>query len=156
MHEEDGAIGVWVESPSGEKWKAFGDGRLPGKDTTSKATSTTLDQCRKALKQSVQEIHDAYTSKQVPQQEQSTAWQHAPILDKISSDPDNHYPLIKVEGEGEAAKVYMRVGGLKSKKYEEVDGLMQWGNFYMDNKIYIEDQVRMGLKKALGFLGTFL
>jgi len=148
MHEEDGAIGVWVESPSGEKWKAFGDGRLPGKDTTGKATSTTLDQCRKALQQSVQEIHDAYSSKQPLQQDQSAAWQHAPILDKISSDPDNHRPLIKVE----AGKIYMRVNGLKSEKYEEIDGPMQWAMFYMNNKVYIEDQVSLVLDKILNTL----
>ncbi len=151
MHEEDGIVGVWVESPSGEKWKAFGDGRLPGKDTTGKATSTTLDQCRKALQQSVQEIHDAYTSKQLPQQGQSAAWQHAPILGKISSDPDNHRPLLKCE----AGNIYRRVNGLKSDKYEEVSG-MEWGSFYIDNRIYVEDQGRLLLNKAGKLLGISL
>jgi hypothetical protein len=149
MHNEDGEIGVWVESPSGEKWKAFGDGRLPGKDTTGKGTSTTLDQCRKALRQSVQEIHDAYTSKKPLQQDQSAVWQHAPILDKISSDPDNHRPLVKVQ-EG---KIYVRVNGLKSEKYEEVDDLWQWAMFYMSNIVYLEGQAKLLLQKVFG--GSF-
>ena len=75
MHDEDGELGLWVESPSGEKWKAFGDGRLPGRDDTQKATSTTLHQCRKALQQSVKEVHDAYASKQVIQQPEFAVWQ---------------------------------------------------------------------------------
>lgn len=64
MHEEDGELGLWVESPSGMKWKAYGDSRLPGRDDTGKATSTNLEQCRKALHQSVQEVHDAHIKKQ--------------------------------------------------------------------------------------------
>jgi hypothetical protein len=63
MHEEDGDLGLWVQSPTGEKWKAFGDGRLPGKDGTGKSTSTNIDQCRKALRQSIQEVHGAFRTK---------------------------------------------------------------------------------------------
>lgn len=118
MHEEDGAIGLWVESPSGEKWKAFGDGRLPGKDAES--TTTNFEQCRRALQQSVKEVHDAYVSKQVIPETQFAAWQHAPITEKISSHPGNHKPLIKVEGD----KIYRRTGGEKSSSYTLTEGLI--------------------------------
>lgn len=148
MHEEDGILGVWVESPTGETWKAFGDGRLPGKDTTGKATSTTIAQCRKAMQQSVQEIKDAYTSRQAPKSGLSSAWQHAPILEKISSNPDNHHPLIKIE----AGKIYTRLNGLKSEQYEEIVEAKQWMMFYMNNWTYVEDQVRTFVGEKLGSL----
>lgn len=144
MHEEDGELGLWVESPSGKKWKAFGDGRLPGNDTSNKATSTSLEQCRKALRQSVKEVHDAHSSKQVIPPAQFTAWQHAPINDKISPDPENHNPLVKVEG----GKILARIGGLKSEKYEAMSGLT-WLSFYQANFSRVENQVVLMIEKAL-------
>jgi hypothetical protein len=146
MHEEDGELGLWVESPSGEKWKCFGDGRLPGKDVSAMSTSTNIAQCRKALQQSVQEVQDAYKSKQVIQQSQFTAWQHAPIIDKISSDPRNHLPLVKVEKN----KISRRINGPTSKDYKETSGLQEWLNFYLENFSRVEDQVVLVVEKVLG------
>jgi hypothetical protein len=94
MHGKDEEIGLWVESPSGNRWKAFGDSRLPGKDLTHKATSTNLDRCYRALQQSVQEVHDAYSSKRVIPPSQFAAWQHAPVIEKISSNTNNLNPLV--------------------------------------------------------------
>jgi hypothetical protein len=148
MHEEDGEIGLWVESPSGEKWKCFGDGRLPGKDVSAMSTSTNIAQCRKALQQSVQEVNDAYKSKQVIQQSQFTAWQHTPIMEKISSDPGNHLPLVKVDDTGK--KILRRVNGPTSKDYKETSGLQEWLNFYLENFSRVENQVVLVVEKVLG------
>lgn len=146
MHEEDGELGLWVESPSGEKWKAFGDGRLPGKDTTNGATTSNLDQCRKALQASINEVHDTHSSGQIIQTSQFTAWQHAPIIERISPNPDNHSPLVKVEG----GKLFRRVNGPKSQKYEETSEFTAWLAFYQENFSRVEAQVRLMVQKFLG------
>ncbi|KAK5952287.1 hypothetical protein OHC33_006760 [Knufia fluminis] len=143
MHEEDGELGLWVESPSGEKWKAFGDGRLPGKDVTNNATSTTLDQVRKALQESVKEVHEVYKSKQVIQQSQFKAWRHAPIIDRISTNTDNHNSLVKVE----AGKIFRRVNGLKSETYEETSELGTWLTFYGENYSRVANQIALKVRK---------
>ncbi|KAI8623564.1 hypothetical protein F5Y19DRAFT_371826 [Xylariaceae sp. FL1651] len=147
MHEEDGELGLWVESPCGDKWKAYGDGRLNGIDTTDKATSTNISQCRKALQQSVKEVYDAYTSKQVIGPSQFAAWQHAPIMDKISLDKENHSPLVKIEG----GKLFSRVYGPKTVMYEETSDYVSWISFYEKNHIRVEDQLNLLGKKILDY-----
>ncbi|KAF5667071.1 hypothetical protein FHETE_5774 [Fusarium heterosporum] len=111
MHNEDGQLGLWVESASGERWKAFGDGRLPGRATSSKATSTNLVQCRKAVQQSITEVQDAFHSKKVIPPSEFAAWHHAPMLDRVSTDTENHSPLLKVQ----KGELWMRVGGTSSQ-----------------------------------------
>ncbi|KAJ4246063.1 hypothetical protein NW762_013808 [Fusarium torreyae] len=143
MHNEDGELGLWLESPSGEKWKAFGDGRLPGKDTSSKATTTNLEQCRKAVQQSIAEVHDAFNNRKIIEPSDFDAWSHAPILDKVSDNPDNHGPLLKVQD----GKLWARVKGVSSKNYEVIDNLEKWVTFWLDNFSQVEDQVRLMVKK---------
>lgn len=146
MHEEDGELGLWVESPSGMKWKAYGDSRLPGRDDTGKATSTNLEQCREALHQSVQEVHDAHIKKQAILPSQFAAWEHAPIIAKISSNPENHKPLIKVE----AGKVYRRINGSHSEEYEVTSGQADWIAFYWDNLSRVSGQIKLAIEKFTG------
>ncbi|KAH7224367.1 uncharacterized protein BKA55DRAFT_527425 [Fusarium redolens] len=145
MHNEDGELGLWLESPSGEKWKAFGDGRLPGKVVSSEATSTNFDQCRKAVQQSIAEVHDAFKHRKVLQSSDFAAWHHAPIMDKVSIHPDNHNPLLKVQD----GKLLTRVNGVSSNKYEVIDELTKWAAFWTDNFKQVEDQVRLMVMKFL-------
>ncbi|KAH7148075.1 hypothetical protein DER46DRAFT_672082 [Fusarium sp. MPI-SDFR-AT-0072] len=114
-----GELGLWLESPSGEKWKAFGDGRLPGKVFSSEATSTNLDHYRKAVQQSISKVRDAFNNKNAIQLSGFAAWHHAPIMDKVSMHKNSHDPLLKVQG----SKLLMRVNGVFSGKYEVLDEL---------------------------------
>ena len=150
MHEEDGDLGLWVESPSGEKWKAFGDGRLPGQEGTGKSTSTNIDQCRKALRQSIQEVHDAFRTKHAIQPSEFAAWQHAPVLGSVSRHPENHAPLLKVEG----GKIYKRIDGPMSKQYGEISNIFQWMAFYGEHFSRVEGQVKLLVQRALKTLGS--
>ncbi|KAH7467569.1 hypothetical protein FOMA001_g15787 [Fusarium oxysporum f. sp. matthiolae] len=145
MHNEDGELGLWLESPSGERWKAFGDGRLPGKVVSSEATSNNLDQCRKAVQQSIAEVHDAFNNKKAIKFSNFGAWHHAPIMDKVSVHMDNHNPLLKVQD----GNLLMRVNGVSSGKYEVLDELTKWGAFWTDNFKQVEDQVRLMVMKFL-------
>lgn len=147
MHEEDGMVGLWSQSPSGERWKSYGDGRLP--DHIPGATTTALGQCQKALAVSVKEVHDAYTSKQVVPEAQFGAWQHAPILETISTQPENHKPLLEIKG----GNIYYRTGGIKSTKYDEIKSPLDWGKFYTDNFSLVEGQVLLWLKQQAPWLG---
>ncbi|CAF3473750.1 unnamed protein product [Fusarium graminearum] len=146
MHNEDGELGLWLESPSGEKWKSFGDGRLPGKDNSSNATTTNLDQCLKAVKQSIAEVHDAYNNKKVIQPSEFAAWHHAPIIAKVSEHPQNHAPLLKVQ-EG---KLMRRVGGVSSSNYKLTRDLGEWVEFWTENFAQVEDQVKLMISKVWG------
>lgn len=146
MHNEDGELGLWLESPSGEKWKSFGDGRLPGKDNSSNATTTNLDQCLKAVKQSIAEVHDAYNNKKVIQPSEFAAWHHAPIISKVSEHPQNHAPLLKVQ-EG---KLMRRVGGVSSSNYKLTRDLGEWVEFWTENFAQVEDQVKLMISKVWG------
>lgn len=144
MHEEDGEIGLWVESPSGEIWKAFGDGRLLGADTTGKATSSNMDQCRKALEQSVHEVRNAFHTGNDIHPADFAAWQHAPVLEKISQDPKNHTPLLKVEN----GKIFKRAKGADSGDFDEVNSIDDWLVFYTENFSRVEGQVRLIVQKV--------
>ncbi|KAF4338996.1 hypothetical protein FBEOM_7083 [Fusarium beomiforme] len=116
MHNEDGELGLWLESPSGEKWKTLGDGRLPGRDSSSTLTKINLDKCRKAVKQSISEAHDAFKNKNGIQASEFAAWHHAPIMDKVFEHPENPNPLLRVED----GKLVARINGASSKKYEAI------------------------------------
>ena len=145
MHNEDGELGLWVESASGERWKAFGDGRLPGRASSSKATSTNLEQCRKAVQQSIAEVRDAFHNKKVIPPSEFAAWHHAPMLEKVSADPENHSPLLKVQ----KGELWMRVGGKSSKDYKAIDSITAWVTFWTDNFSQVEDQVRLIVEKFI-------
>ncbi|PTD05054.1 hypothetical protein FCULG_00000105 [Fusarium culmorum] len=135
-----------LESPSGEKWKSFGDGRLPGKDNSSNATTTNLDQYLKAVKQSIAEVHDAYNNKKVIQPSEFAAWHHALIIAKVSEHPHNHAPLLKVQ-EG---KLMRRVGGVSSSNYKLTRDLGEWVEFWTENFAQVEDQVKLMISKVWG------
>jgi hypothetical protein len=150
MHEEDGDLGLWVESPTSEKWKAFVDGRLPGKDGTSKSTSTNIDQCCKALRQSIQEEHDAFRTKHAIQPSGFAAWQHAPVLGNVSRHPDNHAPLLKVE----SGRIYKRIDGPTSRGYGEISNIFQWMAFYGEHFSRVEGQVKLLVQRALKDLSS--
>lgn len=146
MHEADGKEGLWAQSPSGEKWKSYGDGRLP--DHTTDATTTALKQCQKALEVSIKEVHDAYTSKQAIPETQYGAWQHAPILETISTQPENHKPLLDIKDD----TIYYRTGGIASTKYNEIKSVIDWGKFYVENFGLVEGQVLLWLKQQAPWL----
>ena len=73
MHDEDNAIGLNVENPRGEKFRAFGDKRLlsPGNQTGLKA-------CQNALAVSAGEVYEAWLNKKVPPE--CGVWKYAPTL----------------------------------------------------------------------------
>ncbi|EKJ68728.1 hypothetical protein FPSE_11096 [Fusarium pseudograminearum CS3096] len=127
MHNEDGELGLWLESRSGEKWKSFGDGRLPGKDNSSNATTTNLDQCLKAVKQLIKEVHNAFNNKKVIQPSVFLAWHHAPIIAKVSEHPQNHTPP---HGPGR--------------------DLGEWVEFWTENFGQVENQVKLMISKVWG------
>lgn len=145
MHNEDGELGLWVESASGERWKAFGDGRLPGRASSSKATSTNLEQCRKAIQQSIAEVQEAFHSKKVIAPSNFAAWHHAPMLDKVSTDAENHRPLLKVQ----KGELWMRVGGASSEEYKAINSINEWATFWTDNFSQVEGQVRLIAEKFI-------
>lgn len=150
MHEEDGELGLWSQSPSGERWQSFGDGRLP--EHPAGATTTALKQCRKALEQSIREVYDAYKLKQIIPVVQFGAWQHAPILETISKQPENHKPLLEIQGN----TISYRTGGPRSDSYKKIESQTDWIAFYTENFSRIDDQVRLWLKQNVPWLASLL
>ena len=73
MHDEDNAIGLNVQNPKQQSFKAFGDKRLLSPDD-----STNLAACTSAVSASAHEIYDAWHTGQVPAA--YAAWQFAPTL----------------------------------------------------------------------------
>ena len=73
MHDEDNAIGLNVENPRGEKFRAFGDKRL-----LSPSNQTGLKACQSALAVSAGEVYEAWLNKKVPPE--FGAWKYAPTL----------------------------------------------------------------------------
>ena len=152
MHEEDGEEGLWAESPSGERWQSFGDGRLPDKSPSAASTSTALVQCQKALQQSVKEVHDAFSSKELIGEAQFGAWYHAPILQTISAQSENHKPLLDIKGN----TIRYRSGGLQSTSYKTIEQQIDWIAFYRENYSRIDAQVRLWLKQNVPFLASII
>lgn len=75
MHDEDCAIGISVQNPSGESWFAYGDKRaLDVEDEDNK------QRCLRAVQASADEIFTAWKTKVKPSKSQYKAWTHAPTL----------------------------------------------------------------------------
>lgn len=81
MHDEDNAIGLDVENPRGDKWRAYGDKRLA--DSVDK---TNLEYCKEAVQKSADEIYDCWKSKQIPSS--YGVWQIAPTLASANGNQD--------------------------------------------------------------------
>lgn len=75
MHDEDNAIGLAVESPSGAKWIMYGDKRFH--DQVNKDNKTY---CQRAVQASADEIYECWKSKKVPSISSFQAWTYAPTL----------------------------------------------------------------------------
>ena len=71
MHDEDNAIGLSVKNPEGQSWTVYGGKHAFGKEAF----------CVDAIQASVNEIYEAYRTKQVPLAENYRAWAYAPTLD---------------------------------------------------------------------------
>lgn len=143
---------MWCQSPSGERWRCFGDGRLPEKSIDATSTTSALIQCQKALEQSVKEVHDAYTSKQIIPEEQFGAWHHAPILKTISTLSENHQPLLIVQGN----TIQYRTGGAKSTSYKTIEGQQDWIVFYKENYSRVDDQIRLWLRQNVPWIAAYV
>ena len=76
MHDEDNAIGLLVENPSGESWMCYGDKRA-----LDKVAADNLKRCVAAVQASADEVYAAYTTKTVPSPDAYKAWAIAPTLE---------------------------------------------------------------------------
>ena len=80
MHDEDCAIGLAVQDPSGTKWMAYGDKRA-----LDAVDADNLKRCVSAVQASADEVYAAYTSKKVPNPNDYKAWTIAPTLESAYS-----------------------------------------------------------------------
>lgn len=125
MHNEDNDAGLQVSYKKDTSWKCYGDSMLL--DPKGKAT---LQQCLNALRQSVQEVYDAYQKKTLISPNQYSAWDYAP--QENIGEKGNHAPMfIWMPGK---KRIYQRKGpdklqGNKDdwRSYEDVVGY--WGIF---------------------------
>ena len=89
MHDEDAAIGLLVENPSGESWMCYGDKRA-----LDKVAADNLKRCVAAVQASADEVYAAYTMKTVPSPNAYKAWAIAPTLESARR-PQELTPLFK-------------------------------------------------------------
>lgn len=140
MHDEDGDLGLHVQNPAGDRWKIYGDMKL-----FDPVNSENLRMCTKAIQVSVQEVYDAYRSGKVVDESKFGAWTLAPILELISSDPENHSPLLFVKSDG---RIYKRdstsVQGVLVDKYDDYVMIV------LENWKRLEKQVQMQIKRIVG------
>ncbi|KAF5851002.1 hypothetical protein GGP41_010726 [Bipolaris sorokiniana] len=140
MHDEDGNLGLNVQNPAGEKWKIYGDTKL-----FDPANSNNLRICTEAIKVSVQEVHDAYKLRKVIDESQFGAWKLAPILELVSSHPENHLPLLFVKSDG---KIYKRNGNPGEGVL--LDTVWDYVGFLLENVNMLEKQIQLQFQKIIG------
>src|ERR1700719_983540 len=99
MHDEDRDSGLKVSSPSGMAWTAYGDTQL-----FEKKSVVNFNQYLLALKESVQEVYDAYKTHTLIDEAQFKAWRHAPILELLEKQKENYPPMLRVTNGGPMAR----------------------------------------------------
>lgn len=115
MPEENGREGLKVVSPDMTAWTCYGDANLFKTDQDSHK-AVNMEQCRDALKQSVEEVHEAYkngSAGEVMDEKGFSAWQFAPEISRISELNPKHHPLLFV---GKDGKLYTRNGGRRVQR----------------------------------------
>jgi hypothetical protein len=137
MHDEDGDLGLRVQNPAGDKWRIYGDTKL-----FEPSNSDNLRLCSKAIQVSVQEVYDAYKTGKSIGEPQFGAWKLAPILEQVSSDPENHLPLLFVKADG---KIYKRNG--EPGQGVLVESFMDYVGLLLENWKRLEKQVQLQIKK---------
>ncbi|GAW15295.1 hypothetical protein ANO14919_047040 [Xylariales sp. No.14919] len=75
MHDEDCAIGLSVQNPSGEQWTAYGD-----KKALDQVNEDNKERCIAAVQASADEIFVAWKTHTIPAAGDYKAWTHAPTL----------------------------------------------------------------------------
>ena len=88
MHDEDNKYGLRVTNKRGDKWIAYGDGRLLDEESRD-----NLKIAADAVQKSVNQVHDAYTNL-------SKTLDHAVVTDLIpfvDQDERNNSPLFQVK-----------------------------------------------------------
>jgi len=146
MHEEDGREGLKVVSPDMTAWTCYGDANLFKTDQDSHK-AVNMEQCRDALRQSIEEVHEAYkngSGRKIIDEKEFGAWRLAPEISRISELNPKHHPLLFV---GKDGKLYTRNGGPESTESTCMDGHYAitefglWIKFYLQNKQYVEDKI---------------
>ena len=93
MHDEDSAQGLLVNSlDRQDAWRIYGDGHL-----LNSGNLVAVEQCKKALNASVNEVHQAWLTGKIPNDADFAAWRHAPLLDSVDK-LDNYAPMFDSEG----------------------------------------------------------
>ncbi|KAL9034607.1 MAG: hypothetical protein Q9214_006971 [Letrouitia sp. 1 TL-2023] len=91
MHDEDSAIGLYVQNPQGIEFRMYGDRRL-----LSPGGETNVASCQQALQASSDEIYKAWHEQINPTE--FRAWQYAPTLESASNlSAQELKPLFVVE-----------------------------------------------------------
>ena len=139
MHDEDGELGLHVQNPAGDKWRIYGDTKL-----FDPVNGENLRICTKAIQVSVQEVYEAYKSGKAIDQSQFGAWALAPILELVSSDPENHSPLLFVKPDG---KIYKRNG--TPGQGVLVESFMDYVGLLFENWKRLEKQVQLQIQKIM-------
>ncbi|MCJ1475818.1 hypothetical protein MMC13_004482 [Lambiella insularis] len=80
MHDEDNSIGLQVKNSFGTEWTSYGDKRL-----LDKMDNENVKQCLLALQASVDEIYEAWQSKQSPEPSTYSALRYAPTVDSAQT-----------------------------------------------------------------------
>ncbi|KAF8576928.1 hypothetical protein K439DRAFT_1655174 [Ramaria rubella] len=93
MHDEDCAIGIFVENPGGERWMVFSDKR--GLDTVDKDNKV---RCVNAVQASADEIYTGVETKQVPAPANYRAWTFAPTLESARATTQTLATLFNFAG----------------------------------------------------------
>lgn len=95
MHDEDSHWGLWVNNPRGDQWVAYGDKRYRDMSNYQNAGVVTA-----AVQQSVNEVYQAFVSRQVPAPGTSGVFSFIPNLNANWTDTKNYSPMFIVWGDG--------------------------------------------------------
>lgn len=129
MHDEDSAIGLDVANTAGETWKCYGDKRmLDTEDSENKR------RCILALKQSTEEIMEAYNNRRVPDKV-GLVWDIAPTLESACDQSKQELsPLFTPDG-----KVRNDVKNRRDPSHSESGKFETWFGWF--SKIALECQL---------------
>lgn len=88
MHDEDSKYGLWVTNLRQDRWVMYGDKRY--RDAANSQNRAVM---RNAVKQSIQEIWDAFNTRHVPAPGTTYVFKYLPRLDVDWTSRDNWSPL---------------------------------------------------------------
>ena len=88
MHDEDGESGLHVTNTRGDKWTAYGDGRL-----LDEKSKDNLEHVIEAVQKSVNQVYEAYCH---PTKTLETAMV-TDLIPLVDQEEENSYPLIQVK-----------------------------------------------------------